>query len=169
MMESNQGVEQASAERHEDRRRPAGQRTRLIALVPLASGLLTIPQGIALGAGDFTAPGPGLFPTLVGAGLVVLAAPVCFIDHANDVERFHRGSWRAVAGMVSLLLFALLWSQVGLTIAGAALLFFWLRLLGRESLLASTLLSLTAAVGLNLLFSSLLNVPLPPDVLRIPL
>ena len=167
-MESNQGAEPAPV-RREDHTPSAGRRTRLIALVPLLVGLFTIPQGTSLGAGSFTAPGPGLFPVLVGVGLVVLAVPVFLIDHASDVESFHGGSWRAFMGMVSLLLFALLWSKVGLTIAGTLLMFFWLRLLSRERLFVSVVLSVTVAVGFSFLFGSLLKVPLPPDILRIPL
>ncbi|WP_213451303.1 tripartite tricarboxylate transporter TctB family protein [Rhizomonospora bruguierae] len=142
--------------------------SRAIALGPLIIGGFAIPQGAALGVGGFTRPGPGLYPVIVGVALVILALPIFFIDHANDVETFTRGSLRTAVGVLSLALFVPLWQLVGLTIAGSALLFAWLRFLGRERVLVAALLSVAVSACFALIFGTLLEVPLPHDPLGIP-
>ena len=141
------------------------QWTRLLTLGPALVGGFAIWQGAALGVGGLHAPGPGLWPAIIGGFLLATAAPILFWDHHSAVERLTRQSHRIFIGLVLLCVFIWMLPNLGLPISAFVLLLVWLPLLGKEKVWMSALVSASVAVIVYLIFEVALGVALPPGIL----
>lgn len=153
---------------------PSGLTTRLIAaMVPLAIGAVALVSSYRLGIGTPTAPGAGLWPA--GASVVVVVASVIVligVRRAADCERFGGGVAAIGLGVVGLggfvVLFggasALSWPGVGFEWSTAALLVFWLKVLGKESWRVTAFVTVAFVAVTHVLLIELLQAPIPHTI-----
>jgi len=134
----------------------------LAATVPVLIGVASLVYALSLGLGSARDPGPGLWPAMVSV-LLMLAAVWSMVSERRDgtAERFTRGARDIGLGILSLIGYGLLFRRIGFEIPTVLLLAFWLKLLGRESWLLTTLVSVVTTAAFYLLFVVLLGVPLP--------
>ncbi|WP_404386395.1 tripartite tricarboxylate transporter TctB family protein [Knoellia locipacati] len=138
---------------------------RLGAAVVLAIGAFAAYGAVRLTLGSLAAPGSGLWPFIVAVvalfcGLVLLA-----VDTPDDYERWTSHSRKVGLAFVALGVFIPLFQYLGFIVSGAALLFVWLRFLGRETWQRSLVLAVVGAVVVYVLFGQLLDVPFPSGLL----
>ncbi len=147
----------------EHRPPPAGPATNVVvAVVVVALGAAALVGSLALGAGSAGSPGPGTWPLLISATLVVLGlALLPAVRRTADAERFSRPSWAVLVGLVTMVVFVLLLPVIGFEIPAALLAFVWLRFLGGESWRSSVVISVATVVGFYLVFVAALSVPIP--------
>ncbi|MEQ4718604.1 tripartite tricarboxylate transporter TctB family protein [Nonomuraea sp. B19D2] len=132
------------------------------ALVALAVGVAGAIGSVALGLGQLTQPGPGLWPFAISVVIVVLSATLVVTGRGlQDTERFSKASLLTAAGVVTLVLLAVLLPLIGFEIPSLLLVFVWLRWLGKESWRSSIVVSVVTVAAFYLLFVVLLQVPLP--------
>jgi putative tricarboxylic transport membrane protein len=143
--------------------RPAAAWAGVVAAAaPLALGAAGIVLSLSLGIGTFTDPAPGLWPLLIGAALVVVSVVLVAKKQSRDgCERFTAGVLMGVGAAVSLTVLALLFEQTGFELPTLGLLAFWLRIIGRESLLVTALVSVGTTAALYVVFIVALGVPIP--------
>jgi hypothetical protein len=142
---------------------PPGTWAAAVAVVaPLAAGIVATVLALSLGIGTITDPEPGLWPLIVGAALALasLVQAATRRGHA-DCEAFTRGALRAAVGAGSLAGLAVLFERVGFELPTLVLLAFWLRVIGRESLLITTAVSVGTTAAVYVLFIVALGVPIP--------
>ena len=142
---------------------PARQWSGAVAAgVPLLLGIAAATLSVPLGIGTLTHPQPGLWPLLVSLGLVAASVVLVVRREARaDCERFTRGASVALAGAASLVVLVLLFDQTGFELPMLLVLAFWLRVLGRESLLVTAAVALGTTAALYVIFILALGVPLP--------
>lgn len=147
----------------------AGPLTRLLAaVVALAIGTAALVNSYLLGLGTATDPGAGLWPA-GASGVLVATGLVLLIGHrrVDSSERFGRGTLTITSGVASLTAYVLVfggvgtWPGLGFELATAALLAFWLRVLGGESWRVTALVSVTVTGALHLFLIELLEAPIP--------
>ncbi|MEV4168146.1 tripartite tricarboxylate transporter TctB family protein [Nonomuraea sp. NPDC049709] len=132
------------------------------AVVALVVGVLGAVGSYALGLGQLTQPGPGLWPFAISVVIIVLSATLVVTGRGlQDTERFSRSSLLTLVGLVTLVLLAALLPVIGFEIPSLLLMFVWLRWLGRESWRSSIVISIGAVVAFYVLFVVLLQIPLP--------
>jgi hypothetical protein len=141
----------------------AGTVTNLItAAVVVALGGAAFAGSLGLGVSSLSAPGPGTWPAIVSAILVILGIVLAFqARRTADAERFTRAGLLVLAAVASMVVFVALIGVIGFEIPTALLAFFWLRFLGRESWRLSIILSLTITIAFYLLFVGALQVSIP--------
>jgi hypothetical protein len=147
----------------DDRPPAAGPVTNLvIALVVVILGGAALAGSLSLGAGSASAPGPGTWPAMVSAALIVLGLALgARARHADDAERFTRAGLLVLAAVATMVVFVAVVGVIGFEIPTAVLAFVWLRFLGHESWRTSIVVSLAAAVAFYLLFVAALDVTIP--------
>jgi putative tricarboxylic transport membrane protein len=132
------------------------------AVVVVAVGVAGLLGSWALGLGIPRSPGPGTWPFLVSAAMVVLGVLLGIgSGRTTDAERFARSSWPVLAGLATMLVFVALIGVIGFEIPSALLAFVWLRFLGGEGWRTSILTSLGIVVAFYLIFVGALAVPIP--------
>jgi putative tricarboxylic transport membrane protein len=134
---------------------------RIAPLLLLALGVAAFLMARAMGFGEFTTPGPGLWPAIVAGLLIATAAVLVVVDPAEDYEPWTSGTLRIVVGLVGLGLFVLLFDLIGFVIPAFLLLTAWLRYFGEESWRMAVGLGAAGAVVLHLVFVVALGVPFP--------
>ena len=141
----------------------AGRKVRLAALlVPLVFGLAAIAQSVRLGVGDPKDPGPGLWPVVTSAAVVLCAIVLLLTEHSeDDYEKYTRGALTNTYGIASLVVYVLLFQFVGVEVATLLTSAFWLKVLGQESWRTTIVLSVSLTAALYLLFVQVLGAPLP--------
>jgi len=142
----------------------AGPLTNLItATVVVLLGGAAFVGSLGLGVGTLSAPGPGTWPAIVSAILVVLGVVLAARarNNAGDAERFTRSGLLVLASVGSMAAFVAVIATIGFEIPTALLAFIWLRLLGRESWRTSVVLSLAVTAAFYLLFVAALDVTIP--------
>ncbi|MFF5075486.1 tripartite tricarboxylate transporter TctB family protein [Actinoplanes sp. NPDC000266] len=146
-----------------DRPPAAGAVTNLvIALVVVILGGATLIGSLDLGVGTLSAPGPGTWPAIVSAVLIVLGAVLAArARRTDDAERFTRSGLLVLAAVASMVAFVALVEVIGFEIPAALLAFVWLRFLGRESWRMSVVVSLAVTLVLYLIFVGALSVTIP--------
>jgi putative tricarboxylic transport membrane protein len=135
---------------------------RLGSLVPLALGVYGVVVAIGLGVGSLSAPGAGLWPLVISV-VMIAASGIALIRarHDEDVEAFDRGIVTVGLSVASLLAYAALLPLVGFEIPTVLLLFFWMKVLGKEGWRSSVTVAIVATVVVYALFILLLAVPIP--------
>ncbi|MEV0622723.1 tripartite tricarboxylate transporter TctB family protein [Nonomuraea sp. NPDC050404] len=132
------------------------------AVVALAVGVLGMAGSYALGLGQLTQPGPGLWPFAISVVITVLSAVLVVTGrHLEDSERFSRASVQVAVGVVTLVGLAALLPVIGFEVPSLLLMFIWLRWLGKESWRSSIVISIAAVAVFYVLFVLLLQIPLP--------
>jgi hypothetical protein len=128
----------------------------------LAIGIAGVVGSLALGVGTPSAPGPGTWPLLASAALVVLAVVLAATARStHDAERFTRSTWQVVFGLLTMVVFVAVIGVIGFEIPAAVLTFVWLRFLGRESWRLSLIVSVGVVVAFYLIFVVALSVRIP--------
>jgi putative tricarboxylic transport membrane protein len=138
----------------------AAQQVRVAGVVAAAIGILTAFAARDLGLGSLTAPGPGLWPLVVGLVLAISGAAVA-LRPGDDAEPIGRDAWIVVVACLSLALYTLVIETVGFELPTLVLLAFWLRGLGRESWRTTVLVSVGATAVVWVVFILALDVALP--------
>jgi putative tricarboxylic transport membrane protein len=141
---------------------------RIAGGVVLLIGMAVIWQATRLHIGSFAAPGPGLFPLLLGLIIALLSiALIIFAEETNgDKGAFSWRSLKRVALVYGALLFyyAVL-ELVGFLIASFALLLFLSLVIGKQRIVGS-LLRAVIMTGLSyLLFEVALKSQLPKGII----
>jgi putative tricarboxylic transport membrane protein len=146
-----------------DRPPAAGPVTSLVtAGVVVILGGVAFAGSLGLGVGSPSAPGPGTWPGLISAVLVVLGLVLAArFRHTNDAERFTRSGLLVLAALATMVVFVAVIDTIGFEIPTAVLAFVWLRFLGRERWRTSIVISLATTVAFYLLFVAALDVSIP--------
>ncbi|WP_327636568.1 tripartite tricarboxylate transporter TctB family protein [Kribbella sp. NBC_00482] len=151
------------AELAEDRPPHAGPWSQLgAAVVAGVVGLAGVIGSLALGLGELTQPGPGLWPFVVCVVVTVLSIALALVGrHGTDTEKFSRASVQTAVSVLTLLVFAAVLPLIGFEIPSLLLTFVWLRFLGKESWVSSVAISVGTVAAFYILFVLLLQIPLP--------
>lgn len=161
--QSVQDTASAVAKRISRLLRVGGFRLPAVTLIALGAAVLLL--NTAHSMGTIRNPGPGFWPMVCAVLLIVFGVLVFTSDDIHEYEAWDNGSIRVLAAVASLAVFVILFTRVGFIISAALLIFFWLRLLNRESLKSSILYSLIAPFVFYVLFVTILGVPFPFDVI----
>jgi len=141
-------------------------RARAVAVAPLLVGLFF--GGYALGSlpvGSVTRPGPGLWPIVVSAVVVVMSLLLVFTERTGrDYEPFTARIRQVAAAIAVTSCFVWAFTQAGLVLPALAFLVVWLRFFGKESWRTTFVVAVLTTAVFHLLFVTLLAVPLPEDV-----
>lgn len=134
--------------------------------VILMTSTLSTVYSLSYNLGDPGNPGPGLWPTL-GSAVMLLSSIFLLVweRESDDYEEYTSGV-RSIPVVLGLLIgFGVLLSYVGLTIPLFVFLLVWMRVLGRESWSLSLLVAALGAAVIFIAFDSFLGIPFPKDVL----
>ncbi|MCP9953547.1 tripartite tricarboxylate transporter TctB family protein [Actinomadura madurae] len=138
---------------------------RAAALAALAAGSLGMAGSMAVEFGSPNDPGTGMWPLIVSC-LTVLGSLVLLVRPGSEDHEPFTGGTRAVAaataGMVG---YAVLFPHTGFTLPAFLLLAFWIRVLGKEPWRLTLAVSAASSTAFFCLFSLVLNVPLPRDLI----
>lgn len=146
-----------------------------LALVLALVGLYTVvdARGLNVGFGDPI--GPRVFPYVIGAGMILLAALLVVATARGDVPEAEAGEdvdlttpadWVTVAKLVAIMVLNLLLVNVlGWAITGAFLFAGAAWALGSRTVLRDLLVGIVLSVGSWYFFYSGLGVPLSPGIL----
>lgn len=161
-------------------RRPVGE--WCVQAVLAAIGIYVVTSSSSLGIWSPEGPGPGFFPMVLAAGLILLSGvwllqsvrelSAAFPDDGEEptgpveTESVDGGTgqrtWRnAAITIVSLVVLASVLELIGFQLAMFLFLMFHLRLLGRVRWFTSVVVAVVGSVGAFHLFSDFLLVPLP--------
>jgi putative tricarboxylic transport membrane protein len=132
--------------------------------VPLALGAGWAGYAItAFRVGRFSAPGPALWPLIVGSLLMVLSLVRILVDRdTTGYEPYRRTSALVAVGAGVTGVFIVAFTLIGFLISCFVLVLFWTRTLGGESWRLSLIVATSSAVALQLIFGTLLGVPFSP-------
>jgi hypothetical protein len=149
--------------REPDRPPPAGPVANLmVAAAVVIMGGAAFAGSLRLGVGNPATPGPGTWPMLVGAALVVLGLALAVrARRTADAERFTGTGMLVVAAVATMVGYVAVIATIGFEIPTALLAFVWLRFLGRERWRTSVVISLAIVVALYVLFVGALEVTIP--------
>lgn len=153
-------VEQAE---HDLRPPAAGPVTNaVVAAVVILLGAAALLGSWSLGVGSARTPDAGMWPFLVSVVLVVLAVVLLVTaKRTSDAERFSRGSWLVLAGLVTMVVFVAVVEHIGFEIPAVLLCFVWLRFLGHEGWRTSIIGSAGVVAAFYVIFVAALSVPIP--------
>lgn len=132
------------------------------AAVVIALAAAAFTGSVALGAGTAAHPGPGTWPLIVSVVLATLGLTLAGLARrTTDATRFGRSALPVLAAVAGMVVFVAVLGVIGFEIPALLLTFVWVRFLGGESWLLSTLVSLGTVVAFYVLFVGLLAVPIP--------
>ena len=134
--------------------------SRVAGLAALAVGVAAALGAGHLGVGSLTDPGPGLWPLVVSAVLVITCAAVA-VRPGDEAETIGRDAWVVVVACVSLVAYTAVIGAVGFELPTAILLAFWLRVLGGEPWRTTVAVSVGVTVVAYAVFILALGVALP--------
>jgi putative tricarboxylic transport membrane protein len=130
-------------------------------------------RGLNVGFGDPV--GPRVFPYVIGAGMILLAAALAVATSRGDVGEAEAGEdidptspadWTTVGKLVGIMLLNLLLVNIlGWAITGAFLFAGCAWALGSRTLVRDLIVGAVLSVGSWYFFYSGLDVPLPPGIL----
>jgi putative tricarboxylic transport membrane protein len=136
---------------------------RLAAILVLVLAALGARESLALGLGEATQPGPGLWPFILCVFTGAAAAVLLVIDTRTDYEAWTRRSFRIVVGLAALGLFITAFGHIGFILPATALMLFWLRAFAAEPWRLAVPVAVGTAVSLHLIFVVALGVPFPAE------
>lgn len=132
------------------------------ALVVVALGATAGFLAYGYGLGSLRRPGPGLWPLVVSALIVVLGVVLLVAGRTlDDAEKFTRSSLLVLAGGATFLGLGVLLPTIGFEIPSVLLGIVWLRFLGGESWRSTVVVSLATTAAFYVLFLYALKIPLP--------
>lgn len=140
---------------------------RLSGVVVLLLGILSLVYSYgSLSLGRLASPGAGLWPFLISMALVVSSVVLLITERdGGDYEAFTARSRFIGIGLLSLVVFIILFAYVGFIIPAFLTLAFWLRFLGDEPWRVTLIVSALCTAGFYGLFVPVLGVPFPEDLL----
>ena len=134
-----------------------------IAGVLFVIGLIWVLGTLDMPKGDFSVPGPGLFPVLLGLALcgasLALGGSVIWSRTSRRVPVGNAYIWSTPIALIAL---AILFERLGFVLSITLFIGFFLKLLSDLKWGICVAAAVAAAVGAYLFFSYLLGVPLPP-------
>ena len=137
-----------------------GAQARVAGLAALALGIAAAFGSWDLGVGSLTNPGPGLWPLVVSAVLIIAGAVVA-VRPGEGAEAIGRDAWVVVVACLSLVVFTAVIPVVGLELPTIALLAFWMRVFGGEPWRTTVAVSVGVTVVVYVVFILALGVALP--------
>lgn len=147
--------------------RPASH-ARMSARVPYLVALAIagyFAQGsVQLGVGGLIDPGPGLWPLAISVLLGLCSMIGLVTANDEDVEEFRGRLLRPAMGGAVLCLFVLLFERVGLILTGVIVMFFWFKVLARESWAVAISLAVGCTAVAYVLFVIVLGAVFPADI-----
>lgn len=142
---------------------PAGPIANVVVgVIPLLVGAAGVLGSIQLGIGEFTDPGSGMWPLVISS--VIVACSIALLIGGRrfwDAEAFSATSLHVLYATASLIVYALALPYAGFEIPTILLVFFWMKVIGRERWPISIILPVAMTTALWLLFVLLLRIPLP--------
>jgi putative tricarboxylic transport membrane protein len=142
---------------------------RAAAVALCAIGAAAAAMAWQMGFGSARFPGPGYLPFWLAALLAATSALYFLANLGADAERrplWERGAWtRPALSAGVMLLFTLLIGWLGFFASTFLLFLAWLILIERERWIVVGAVSVLGTFGVYLLFSVLLQVPLPKGLL----
>ncbi len=138
----------------------AGAQARVAGLLAVAVGIAVAFGARDLGVGSLTDPGPGLWPLVVSAVLVITGAVVA-ARPGDDAEAIGRDAWTVVVACVTLVAYTAVIRVVGFELPTIALLAVWMRVFGGEPWRTTVAVSVGVTVVVYLVFILALGVALP--------
>jgi putative tricarboxylic transport membrane protein len=133
---------------------------RVAGLAALALGVAAAVGARDLGLGSLTDPGPGLWPLVVSAVLVVTGAVVA-VRPGDGADPIGPEAWAVVVACLSLVAYTAVIPVVGFEVPTVILLVFWLRVLGGEPWRSTIAVSVGVTVVVYAVFILALGVALP--------
>jgi putative tricarboxylic transport membrane protein len=137
-----------------------GSQARVAGLAAVAVGIAAALGARDLGVGSLTDPGPGLWPLVVSAVLVITGAVVA-VRPGDDAEAIGRDAWVVVVACLSLVAYTAVIRVAGFELPTVVLLAFWLRVFGGEPWRTTVAVSVGVTVVVYLVFILALGVALP--------
>ncbi|WP_199434748.1 tripartite tricarboxylate transporter TctB family protein [Qaidamihabitans albus] len=119
-------------------------------------------EGWRLGVWSTGRPGPGLWPVVVSAALLIAVLEAFRKEHDHQAEPLPHTSWRReLFAFSSLAAYIVAFAYLGAIVPTAIFLLLWLRFLAREPWTLSIVLALAGTAGVYFMFSVLLGIPFP--------
>jgi putative tricarboxylic transport membrane protein len=137
-----------------------GAQSRIAGLSAVAVGIAAALGARDLGVGSLTDPGPGLWPLVVSAVLVITGAVVA-VRPGDDAEAIGRDAWTVVVACLSLVAYTTVIRVVGFELPTIVLLAFWMRVFGGEPWRTTVAVSVGVTVAVYVVFILALGVALP--------
>lgn len=141
-----------------------GGRYRLVPVVLLATGVAAVIGSWRLGLGELTNPGPGLWPLVVSIAVTITVSILTVIPDTEAYEKWTRRTTLLTGGVLSLVVFILLFTEIGFVVPAFFLLLLWMRVFGDESWRLAFVLAVGGTAVFYVGFAILLGVPFPDDV-----
>lgn len=139
-------------------------RYRLVPLVLLATGVAAVVGSWRLTLGELNTPGPGLWPFVVSIAVTIAAAILTIVPDLEAYEKWNRRTTMLAGGVLSLVVFILLFEVIGFVVPSVLLLLLWLRAFGEESWRLALALAVGGTAVFYVGFAVLLGVPFPDDI-----
>jgi putative tricarboxylic transport membrane protein len=137
-----------------------GAQSRIAGLSAVAVGIAAALGARDLGVGSLTDPGPGLWPLVVSAVLVITGAVVA-VRPGDDAEAIGRDAWTVVVACLTLVAYTAVIRVVGFELPTIVLLAFWMRVFGGEPWRTTVAVSVGVTVAVYVVFILALGVALP--------
>lgn len=142
---------------------PAGALANLVSgvvVILLGTGSLLV--ALDLGFGNLTQPQAGTWPAILSMLLIVLGIALAALSKTlTDAERISRNAVAVGIGAISIVVAVQLMPVIGFEIPAVLLMVFWMKVLGREKLLKSIIVSVIAVIVLYLVFVTGLRISIP--------
>lgn len=137
-----------------------GAQSRIAGLSAVAVGIAAALGARDLGVGSLTDPGPGLWPLVVSAVLVITGAVVT-VRPGDDAEAIGRDAWTVVVACLTLVAYTAVIRVVGFELPTIVLLAFWMRVFGGEPWRTTVAVSVGVTLAVHVVFILALGVALP--------
>lgn len=137
-----------------------GAQSRIAGLSAVAVGIAAALGARDLGVGSLTDPGPGLWPLVVSAVLVITGAVVA-VRPGDDAEAIGRDAWTVVGACLTLVAYTAVIRVVGFELPTIVLLAFWMRVFGGEPWRTTVAVSVGVTLAVHVVFIIALGVGLP--------
>lgn len=124
-------------------------------------GLLAIRESLDLGLGTLRSPGPGLWPFYCAVVLVAFSGLSLLSPEDDDRGKAKLRLRLVVIAVLSLVVYLLAFSTLGMLVPTFLVLLFWLKLLAAESWKFSLTTALVGTACFWTVFSAVLRVPFP--------
>ena len=161
---STDGVEAAASGQSDARQaQPAGAVTNLVCgIIVMLLGIGSLIVALDLGFGSLTRPRAGTWPAILSALLVAFGATLAIRAKTyTDAEKITRHASTVGIGAISIVAAVQLMPLIGFEIPALLLMVFWMKVLGRETLLRSVIVSAVTVIALYLVFVTGLRISIP--------
>jgi putative tricarboxylic transport membrane protein len=136
----------------------------IFAVAFFCMGIFAVIESLSMPLGQFNTPGPGIYPLILGALLLVVSLILGFTNISGrsntDIVRVGHGNIWAV--LITLILVAVLLERIGFILTVTTFLLFLLKKLSDMGWVRCIALAFGGAIGAFLFFDILLGQRLPP-------